>query len=263
LERSDEILRFHASERHLHWAIAIPFLVSYATALILVTIYNPHPERAYRALFSWMHRISGIWLTVLPLWTMVRHRRHVRIYVQNIREAFVWSVDDLKWLALMGPSTISARVKLPHQGKFNAAEKINFMALMATYPLYIVTGLLIWLPGVALFAWFAHFSMAVIATPLLLGHVFMATINPDTRVGLTGMITGFVSREWARHHYRRWYDETFERGTIATTPAVQVAFQPRPAPVPPRVRARPRNREVPWPSIAPRAGDPHAAPDPT
>jgi hypothetical protein len=39
--RSDEILRFQVCERHLHWAIAIPFKICYLTALILVTVYNP------------------------------------------------------------------------------------------------------------------------------------------------------------------------------------------------------------------------------
>lgn len=265
MERSDEILRFRASERQLHWAIAVPFMVSYSTALILVTIYNLHPARPYREVFSWVHRISGIWLTVLPLWTMIRHRQDVRIYLQNVREAWGWTVDDLKWLVLMGPATISPRVKLPHQGKFNAAEKINFMTVMATYPMYIVSGVLIWLPGVALFAWLVHFSMAVIATPLLLGHIFMATVNPDTRVGLQGMISGFVSREWAKHHYRRWYDETFERNTIATPPVVQVAPQPRRLPVPPRVRseAGPSPHAVSWPPLAPRAANPSQVPDTT
>jgi formate dehydrogenase subunit gamma len=232
----DEILRFHASERQLHWAIAVPFMVSYATALVLVTIYNPHPDRPLRAIFSWTHRISGIWLSILPVWTMIRHRRDVHLYLQNIREAWIWTVDDLKWLVLMGPATLSSRVTLPHQGKFNAAEKINFMAVMATYPLYIVSGLLIWLPGIALSAWLVHFSMAVMATPLLVGHIFMATVNPDTRVGLKGMITGFVSREWARHHYRRWYDETFGGETIAIaaseTPAIAGDAMIAAAPVP-------------------------------
>ncbi len=33
----------------------------------------------------------------------------------------------------------------------------------------------------------------------------MATINPSTRVGLKGMITGFVNRHWAAHHYPKWF----------------------------------------------------------
>jgi formate dehydrogenase subunit gamma len=209
-ERDDQILRFRESERHLHWAIAVPFMVSYFTALVLIVVYNPHPARPLRWLFSSIHRISGMWLMVLPLWAVVTHRGDVRVYLENVREAFRWTLDDLKWLALSGPAAVSKHVTLPPQGKFNAAEKINFMTVMATYPLYIVTGVLIWLPGVPLAAWLLHFSMAAMATPLLVGHVFMAVVNPDTRVGLSGMFSGFVSREWAKHHYRRWYEQQYD-----------------------------------------------------
>jgi len=224
----DVILRFRASERHLHWALAIPFMISWTTAVVLVTVYNPHPERPYRFVFSWIHRSSGIWLSLLPPLIILRHRHELPVYLRNVREAWRWTLDDLKWLALMGPAAMLPRIRLPHQGKFNAAEKINFMTLMATYPIYIATGLLIWMPGVALFAWLVHFSLALISTPLMLGHIFMATINPDTRVGLSGMLTGFVSREWAKHHYHRWYVETFEGGvesdphSDAEKPAVPV-----------------------------------------
>jgi predicted RNA-binding Zn-ribbon protein involved in translation (DUF1610 family) len=44
----------------------------------------------------------------------------------------------------------------------------------------------------------------------MLGHIYMATVNPDTRVGLKGIISGYVDRQWARHHYGLWYKENFE-----------------------------------------------------
>jgi formate dehydrogenase subunit gamma len=204
-----EILRFRTSERQLHWAIAAPFMVCYATALVLVAVYNPDPTRPYRALFSWTHRLSGACLFLLPLWTVLRHRHDFDLYFHNIRTAWKWRLEDVKWLLLMGLSTFNKRVELPHQGKFNAGEKLNFMFLTASYPLYIITGVLIWLPGVAFASWILHLSLAAMATPLILGHVFMATLNPDTRVGLSGMVTGYVDRHWAQHHYRHWYDEHF------------------------------------------------------
>jgi cytochrome b subunit of formate dehydrogenase len=52
--------------------------------------------------------------------------------------------------------------------------------------------------------------MAIIATPLIIGHIVMATLNPDTRTGLSGMISGYVDRKWAKHHYGRWYREHHE-----------------------------------------------------
>ena len=38
----------------------------------------------------------------------------------------------------------------------------------------------------------------------------MALINPSSRKGLNGMITGHVDREWGKHHYRRWYRDHHE-----------------------------------------------------
>jgi formate dehydrogenase gamma subunit len=204
-----EILRFKASERRLHWAVAAPFMVCYATAIVLVGVYNPDPTRPFRALFSWTHRLSGLCLFLLPLWTVLRHRHDFDLHFHNIRTAWRWRLEDVKWLLLMGLSTFNKRIELPHQEKFNAAEKLNFMFLTASYPLYVVTGILIWLPGVAFASWILHLSLAAMATPLILGHVFMATVNPDTRIGLSGMITGYVDRHWAQHHYGHWYNEHF------------------------------------------------------
>jgi formate dehydrogenase subunit gamma len=217
------VLRFQASERHLHWAIAIPFKVCYVTALILVAVYNPDPSRPFRQLVSWIHRGSGVCLAVLPLLTIVWHRRDFGLHLENLRRAWRWTPGDLKWLVLMGPATFSRRVSLPHQGKFNAAEKINFMVLTITYPMYVATGLTIWFLGPAFVSWLIHFTMAMAATPLILGHVFMATINPDTRVGLQGMFSGLVDRQWARHHYRLWFDERHGPGAQVPVPPPAVA----------------------------------------
>ena len=124
------------SERQIHWAVAIPFMVCYVTAIVLMAVYNPHPERPWRLVFSWTHRISGLALCVLPLWVIVRHWYDVAIHLANIREVWRWTLADLKWLLLTGPATFSKSVILPEQGKFNAGEKLNFMVLTVTVPLY-------------------------------------------------------------------------------------------------------------------------------
>lgn len=205
-----KIMRFYRSERLLHWAIVIPFLVCFATALIMVVVYSPAPSRPFRSVFSWIHRSSGIALAVLPMLALLKGRRELSIHWYNVKQAWKWGRDDFKWLALMPLAMLSKKIKLPEQGKFNAAEKLNFMVLMATYPLYIVTGLLIWLKMSILLAWLLHFLMALIATPLIFGHMYMAMIDRGGRPGLSGMISGFVDREWAKHHYRRWFREHHE-----------------------------------------------------
>jgi formate dehydrogenase subunit gamma len=206
---SRKILRFYRSERLLHWAIAVPFLVCYATALTLVVFYNPDPHRPYRMLFSWTHRASGFCLIVLPLLAVYKSRGDFRVHFYNIKQAWTWVFDDFKWLSLMMAASVSSKIKLPDQGKFNAAEKINFMVLMGTYPLYIATGLFIWLTHAAFVSWLLHSGMALLATPLILGHMYMAIVSGSGRPGLTGMKDGYVDRHWAKHHYAHWYREHF------------------------------------------------------
>lgn len=206
---SAKILRFQRSERMLHWSLAAPFLVCVASAVILVGFYNLHPHRAYRAVFAWTHRISGACLIVLPLLTAIVHRRDYRLHLRNIREAWSWSVDDVKWLVLMGLAVISGKDDLPEQGKFNAAEKLNFMTQTVGYPILVATGLILWATKIAFLSWLIHIGMAALAAPLVLGHMYMAIINRSTRAGLGGMISGYVDREWARHHYALWYREHY------------------------------------------------------
>jgi hypothetical protein len=93
------------------------------------------------------------------------------------------------------------------------------MVLMATYPLYVLTGLTIWLTHNAFLSWVVHVAMALVGSPLVLGHLYMAVVNPSSRRGLQGMITGFVDRHWAKHHYRRWYTENFEAAATIRTSA--------------------------------------------
>lgn len=206
----EKIKRFRKSERLVHWAIALPFLICMASAAVLVLIYNPNPLRPYREIFSWTHRVSGLLLIVVPLLVLATHWRDYKIHWSNVKEAWGWSRDDFKWLALMGLAVVSKRIVLPEEGKFNAGEKLNFMMSTVNHPLLGATGIVLWLTHGAIVPWFVHFSLAVASIPLVAGHIFMATINPASRVGLSGMFSGFVDREWARHHYRRWFREQFD-----------------------------------------------------
>lgn len=231
----DTILRFRASERHMHWAIAVPFMAAWATAAVLMFVYSSDPSRPYRDVFGIVHRSAGVGLMVLPLLALLRHYYDIAVHLKNTREAWSWRWDDVKWLALMMPATIFKNITLPHQGKFNAAEKINFMVLTATLPLYAATGILLWTHQYAFAAWVVHLGMAGLATPLMFGHIFMAVVNPDTRVGLSGMFSGFVDRHWASHHYTRWYHENFPQHVVAADVEAQADSRTLDLPLRPQV----------------------------
>ncbi len=206
---SDKVLRFRKSEIKVHWAIAVPFMFCFISALILVVFYNYFPTRPYRDVFSWIHRIAGISFIILPLATMLKSRHDFKVYLYNIKQAWGWTIIDIKWIYYKALSTFSNKITLPEQGKFNAIEKLNFMILMCTTPLYIATGMLIWITNSAILYWLLHVGMAIITAPLIIGHIFMATVNPDTRVALSGMISGMVDRNYVKHHHAVWYREQF------------------------------------------------------
>ena len=209
--QSPKILRFLQSERFLHWALAVPFVLLYATALMMVILWSEPQPRHVRTAFAWAHRIFGLGLLLFPPIALFRGRSQWRTHLANLKEGWIWNRDDLRWLILFPRAALDSRIRLPDQGKFNAAEKLNFMMVSVAYPLYVITGLLIWMPGIAFVPWLAHSVMAVLGIPLVVGHILMATVNPGTRVGLSGMVTGWVDREWAKHHYQRWYREHFEQ----------------------------------------------------
>jgi formate dehydrogenase subunit gamma len=225
---STQILRFRRSERLLHWSIAVPFMICYATAAALFLFFNLRSPQTSRLVLSWVHRVAGAGLIAFPLLTVLRNRREYRVHFDNIKQAWIWAWGDIKWLLLMGAAAVNSKIKLPEQGKFNAAEKLNFMMVMGTYPIFIVTGLLLWVPGIHFVSWTVHVGLAVIATPLMLGHIYMALVNPSTRVGLSGMVSGYVDRDWASEHYHRWYRENFEKPAVSSDTGRERAFLGRP-----------------------------------
>jgi len=223
-----KIQRFIASERFVHWALAIPILLLYATAFMMVAYWAEPSPRHVRTVYSWIHRVFGICLIVLPPLILLTRKRDWRVHLANFKEGWLWTKDDIHWLLLSPLAAVNPRITLPEQGKFNAAEKLNFMMVSATYPIYILTGALLWLESASFVAWLVHLSAAALSAVLLVGHIYMAVANPSTRIGLSGMITGWVDREWAKHHYRRWYRERFEAETRApvTDPAIPVLHMP-------------------------------------
>jgi formate dehydrogenase gamma subunit len=186
-------------------------MLCFLSGITMKILYNLRDPSLFREFLSATHRISGCALAILPALAIARNWRDYKVHIYNIKVGFSWTIDDLKWLFLVGPATVSKRIVLPEQRKFNAGERLNFMMVMVTYPLFLATGFLLWIEGGHHFLpWLVHISLSLTAPILMFGHIYMAVVNPDTRVGLSGMITGRVDREWAKHHYQRWYRENFE-----------------------------------------------------
>jgi formate dehydrogenase subunit gamma len=102
----------------------------------------------------------------------------------------------------------------PHpSGKFNPGQKM-YAALAAGGALVMTgTGLIMWFTQLtALFirtgATFVHDWGALLLGALVIGHIWIASNDPEARRGLR---TGFVTRTWAGRHHARWEREDHDR----------------------------------------------------
>jgi formate dehydrogenase subunit gamma len=191
------IERFGRSTRALHWATAAAVLTAALTGLILYV----GPLTALvgrRVLVKDIHVIAGLSMPVpLVLAYAGRWRRDVRANVGSLAR---WSRADRRWLRTRG------REAADKIGKFNAGQKANAAFVAGMIPIMVVTGSIMrwfepWPVQYRTGATFVHDWTAIATWVVVSGHILFAL---NDRESLRGMLTGRVSRAWARDHHPRW-----------------------------------------------------------
>jgi formate dehydrogenase subunit gamma len=191
--------RFSRTERAIHWVHASAFLVLFVSGLCL---YLPSLSELIgrRPLLRDVHVYTAlIWLAALALIVLAGDRRRL---LAAAREIDKFDDDDLAWL----------RGRRAPQGRFNAGQKINAIVTAALAVLFAVTGLFLWygerdhafrLQNALL----VHDWLMYISFFLVLGHLYLALVNPSTRHSLSGMTRGWVREDWALRHHRKWAEQ--------------------------------------------------------
>jgi len=198
------VRRFSPAERSLHWLLAGTFLTMLATGLIL-TLPSLAELAANRQLWKNIHlgAALGFWVGLLALMSSAGPELRA-----TARELDRFDDDDRRWLKWqvrqMGPK--------PPQGRFNAGQKLNTAVIAGLMVVFTISGTLMYLQEVdARFrgtsAILVHDIAMYIAIPLVIGHLYMAMLNPSTRHSLRGMVLGTVRRDWAREHHAKWERE--------------------------------------------------------
>ena len=203
----DEVTRFDAVERAVHWATAtlLGVLVLTGAALYL----QPLDELiGRRALVEDLHVWSGI---ALPLPLLVGVAGPWRAALgRDLRRFNRWSRADRLWLGVIFRSRIErelARGDL-ELGKFNAGQKLNAAWTAGAGLVMLGTGLIMrwyhpwplaWRTG----ATFVHDWIALGVVVVALGHIGMALRHPDA---MGSMLHGRVSRKWAALEAPAWLD---------------------------------------------------------
>lgn len=198
-----EIQRYTPSERSNHWAVAILFVLAGLSGLALF-----HPALFWLSgLFGggvWtriLHPFLGLAMFALFLIMALRFAGHNRL-----------NANDRQWLGQLNDVLCNREDKLPEVGRYNAGQKLLFWVLVLCMLVLLASGIVIWrqyfghLFGIELIrlAALAHAAAAFVLVTSIIVHVY-AAIWVKGSVG--AMLTGKVSRAWARKHHPGWLKE--------------------------------------------------------
>ncbi|MBO8141225.1 MAG: cytochrome b/b6 domain-containing protein [Firmicutes bacterium] len=205
--KNGKVRRFGRWSIVCHWLYAACFLTLLVTGFGLMYDWLDFLAGAGSRL---VHRYAAIGLAIMPLLYLVGSGREA---LSHIREAFRWSKDDLRWLAVAVPYHFTGRPKPPAQGFLNAGQKLNYLVVITTFVVFVTTGLIMWFlrpqltvadQGVFWWAVMLHSAAAWVAASMFLLHVYQAALHPFTRASLRGMIDGYVTLEYALFEHPKW-----------------------------------------------------------
>ena len=195
--------RYTSGERILHWVTAITFLLLAASGLAFF-----HPS------MYWMANLlgGGTWARILhPFIGVVMFVAFILMALKFWHHN-VLSGNDRKWLGQINDVIANRDGRVPPIGRYNPGQKILFWVLLASMIVLLVSGIALWRPyfapsfgiGTIRFGALMHALGALALILLVVVHVYSSFwVKGSTE----GMLSGKVSRAWARAHHPQWYDE--------------------------------------------------------
>lgn len=198
-----EIQRYNANERTNHWIVAILFFMAGLSGLALF-----HPALFWLSnLFgggTWtriLHPFMGVAMFLFFAFLVIRFWRHNKI-----------GREDAQWLKQINDVLNNREEKLPPIDKYNPGQKILFWVLLACMLVLLVSGVVIWrqyfahlfpIPVIRLGA-LAHAVAAFVLVLSIIVHIYAGIWIKGS---VTAMMTGWVSRAWAKKHHSLWYEK--------------------------------------------------------
>jgi formate dehydrogenase subunit gamma len=197
------ILRYGWWTRVNHWLIAITFVLLTLSGLALfypaffgltALFGGPEPTRI-------VHPYIGVFMSFFFL------IQAVRFFGDNLIRR-----HDVQWVRQIRDVLSNRDERLPPVGKNNAGQKLVYWIFLATVPVLLITGIVLWRPWIAddmpvwalRWAVMIHAIAAFIAIITLVIHVYSAIW---VKGSVRAMTQGRVSHAWARHHHGLWYED--------------------------------------------------------
>jgi formate dehydrogenase subunit gamma len=199
--KSGEVPRYNASERVIHWTVAITFILLAASGLAFF-----HP--AFWFLTNLLG--GGVWSRILhPFIGLVMFAFFAVMAVKYWKENVIKSYDR-EWGKRLSDVINNRDDNLPEIDKYNIGQKQLFWVMVATMVLLTLSGVVLWRDTVFSFPVTVVRISAVVhaaaAFVLILGvivHIYSAIFW--VKGSLRAMTRGTVTHAWAKHHHPLWY----------------------------------------------------------
>lgn len=190
--------RFVTPELILHWINAVPFVLLLLTGALMLGSRFLHTDRQAFLPAELIHKIFAfIWLLGLPITFLLRPRVHW----ENLRALADWSFADLRWMVQSALGLYKKDIVPAPAGRFNTGQKINACLVVIYFFTFAATGLLMFFQGTILFPWYVHTALFFSALGSVGGHLYLALVNPSTRIALAGIFHGWSPMEYVEHHH--------------------------------------------------------------
>ncbi|MEW6033321.1 MAG: formate dehydrogenase subunit gamma [Chloroflexota bacterium] len=209
MKKTERVERYSVMARVFHWVHVTAFITLVVTGIFLYV-----PWIGAVAQDSWtrvIHRIGAVLFMGMPiLFFLVRPRSAI----ETIKEGLTWGKEDFGWVAAAPRYYfLGDEAAMPPQGRVNSGQKLWFLLLMLTGPVFVITGILMWffqdtLPS-AVFQWsvFAHDVSFIATVCFFFVHIYLSVLHPLMSGVFSSMTNGKVTKEFAQAHYAKWYEE--------------------------------------------------------
>jgi len=201
MNKRDMILRTRFPERACHWVMVICFFLAALSGLswFFPTLSGLGAVLGTPQMARILHPFLGVAVFLALVYLFVRFVKY------NLPER-----EDLAWFANVKDVLLGNHDKPLQIGKYNAGQKILFWGIMSLIGVLLLSGLAIWRPYFApalpipliRLGLFLHAAAGIALILLILGHAYLAFW---VKGSISGMVTGYVSRCWAKSHHDRWY----------------------------------------------------------
>ena len=200
--------RFKKRTVWFHWVHTAAFILLIVTGAIL--LIPGFGEAAIGGVTRILHRIGIIIFIGLPIIYTIFNPRTTWHF---IKETLTWGKDDLGWAkAAPGYYFGGPEDKMPPQGQVNSGQKLWQLVILATGAIFLISGfIMLFLKEIVapeVFQWsvIAHDVAFILAFLMLLVHIYTGAIHPRMTESFNSMLDGKISVDYAKHHYKKWYD---------------------------------------------------------